>query len=238
MSRTKPEEHTANPTQFKLEWVGHDGGGFFTVWDREEKKEIKVDLPLRFAYLDTRKSVAGYYESVKRSFFSNEIKPFSKEEFDVRYFKDGNAHPVAKGTWTDIKGEIGGKGGKYCNNVYATLLTSTNEEVPGGSLVKLPFVGAAGSEWIDLDIKDGEAFAITAFEDRKKGRTDYRAPLMEKIEITEDEGVEADEHDKDLQAFFDASKAPKVAEEAPTVAEPTQEPSPELPDEEDDEIPF
>ena len=237
MSRTKPEEHTANPTEFKLEWVGHDGGGYFTVWDREEKKEIKVELPLRLAYLDTRKSVAGYYESVKRSFFSNEIKPFSKEEFDVRYFKDGNSHPVAKGTWTDIKGEISGKGGKYCNNVYATLLTSTSDEIPGGSLVKLPFVGAAGSEWIDLDIKDGEAFEITGYEDRKKGRTDYRAPLMEKIEITEEEGAVADEHDTALQAFFDASKV-----SVPEVAVPAPEPAPEAhtsaPEAGDSDLPF
>lgn len=205
MSRTAPEAHASNPVEHKLEWVGHDGGGYFTIWDREEKKEIKVELPLRFAYLDIRKSVAGFYESVSRGFYSNEIKPFSTDEMHVKYYKDGTAHPVASGTWKELKGEIGGKGAKYCNNVYATLLSGEF----AGSLVKLPFVGAAGSEWINLEIKDGESFEITGYDDRKKGRTAYRAPLMEKIEITDEEGAMADAHDEALQEFFGAVSEPK-----------------------------
>jgi hypothetical protein len=220
-----------------LEWVGHDAGGFFTVYNKETKTKTELPLPLRFAYLDTRKSVAGYYESVKRGFYSNEVKPFSSEPFDVKYYKDGNAHPVAKGTWSEIKGEIGAKGAKYCNNVYATLLDSTNEEIPGGSLVKLPLVGAAGSEWIDLAIADGESFAITGYDDRTKGRTKYRAPLFVKVEITDDEGAIADEQDAALQEFFGADK---VRSESPSVAY-TDDQAPaeaEVPEVDEDDIGF
>lgn len=231
MSRTQPEAHASNPVEYKLEWVGHEEGGYFSVWDREAKKEIKLDLPLRFAYLNIRKAVAGYYESVKRSFFSNEIAPFSKEEFDVRYYKDGNAHPVAKGTWTDIKGEVGQKGAKYCNVVYATLLNSTSEEIPGGSLVKLPFMGAAGSEWINLDIKDGQSFAVSGFNDCKKGRTSYRAPVFELIEITDEEGAIADEQDVALLEYFGSSKKP-VEHMTDNAVKAEAE------DEEDESVPF
>lgn len=237
MSRTKPEAHASNPVEYKLEWVGHEEGGYFTVWDRDAKKEIKLELPLRFAYLNTRKAVAGYYEGVKRSFYSNEIAPFSKQEFDVRYYKDGTAHPVAKGVWADIKGEVGAKGAKYCNVVYATLLNSTSEDIPGGSLVKLPLVGAAGSEWIDLAIEDGESFEVVRFEDRKKGRTSYRAPILEKIEITDEEGATADEHDVALLAYFDSQKVDKPAEAEP-VAQPTAAEPADFDESDDGEIPF
>jgi len=209
MSRTKPNEYADNPVEHKLEWVGHEAGGYFTVWDREAKQEIKLELPLRFAYLDTKKAVGGYYESVKRSFFSNEIRNTKTQEFDVRYYKDGNTHPVAKGLWADIKGDIGNKGAKFCNVVYATLLTSTNEDVPGGSLVKLPLVGAAGSAWIDLGIKDGESFEVTGYDDRTKGRTKYRSPVFEKIEIDDDEDAIACDQDKALQEYFNAKREPK-----------------------------
>jgi hypothetical protein len=186
--------------------VGHDEGGYFSVWDRENKQEVRVDLPLRFVYLDTRKAIGGYYEAVGRSFFSNEVKPFSNEEFDVRYYKDGNSHPVAKGKWSDIKGEVGGKGGKYVNVVYATLLGETvlGENV----LVKLPLLGAAGSVWIDLEIKDGESFEVSGYVDATKGRNKYRAPVIAKIDITDEEGAIADEHDGALQAYFGAKSEP------------------------------
>jgi len=236
MSRTRPETHTSNPAEYKLEWVGHEEGGYFKVWDREAKKEIKMELPLRFAYLDDMKAIAGFYESVGRGFFSNEVRYTKHEPFDVRYYKDGNVHPVAKGLYNDIKGDIGNKGAKFCNVVYATLLNSNSEDIPGGSLVKLPLVGACNSEWIDLGVKDGESFEITGFEDRKKGRTSYRAPLFSKIEITDEEGAIADEQDEALQAFFTASKK----EEAPLSTNYTDSDAPAEPEPEiyEDEVPF
>ena len=225
MSRTKPDNHTANPVEHILEWVGHDGGGFFKVYDKETKQSHEVQLPLRFAYLDCRKAVAGYYEAVKRGFFSNEIRNTRTQPFDVKYYKDGAVHPVANGLWEDIKGEIGGKGAKFCNMVYATLLTSS-DAVGGGSLVKIPMMGAAGSAWIDLNIKDGEGFEVTGFVDKKKGRTAYREPVLEKIEIDDDEGAIADEQDTVLQEYFGASKVVAVAVEPhhePDVPEDTED---------------
>ena len=233
MSRTQPEAHASNPVEYKLEWVGHDEGGYFSVWDRENKCEIKLELPLKFAYLDCKKAVGGFYEGVKRSFFSNEIRNTKSQELDVRYYKDGTSHPVAKGLWNDIKGEIGGKGAKFCNVVYATLLNSTSDDIPGGSLVKLPLIGAAGSAWIDLNIKDGESFEVSGFEDKQKGRAKYRQPVFEKIQITKDEDAIACEQDKALQEYFNAAK------------EPAKESSPsdyytdaDAPDEDEDDFPF
>lgn len=238
MSRTKPEAHASNPVEYKLEWVGHDEGGYFSVWDRDQKREIVVKLPLRFAYLDTKKAVGGFYEAVSRSFFSNEIRNTRAQEFDVRYYKDGTSHPVAKGLWADIKGEISGKGAKFCNMVYATLLTST-DEIGGGSLVKIPLVGAASSAWIDLNIKDGESFEISGCTDEVKGRTKYRAPVFEKIEITDEEGAIADEQDRALQEYFEAYSAQKKEESASAHYTDDDAPEePELPELEDDEIPF
>jgi len=110
MSRTKPSEHETNPTEYKMEWVGHEAGGYFSVWNRDEKKEIKVELPLRFAFLDCTKAVGGFLENVSRSPYSNEVRYTKHQPFDVRYYKDGNQHPVAKGLWNDIKGDIGRRG--------------------------------------------------------------------------------------------------------------------------------
>jgi hypothetical protein len=222
MSRTKPEEHTANPTEYKLEWVGKRLGGYFKVWDRDSETEFKVELPLRFAYLDCMKSVAGYNKPVKRSFYSNEVRYTKNEELEVKYSKDGQTTVVTKGLWNDIKGLDGMKGAKFCSVVYATLLTSTSDKIPGGSLVKLPLTGTCNSAWIDLKMADGEAFEITGFEDLENGSTEYRSPVIVKIEITDDEGATADEHDTALQAFFDASKAPK-ANETPAEAQAAQE---------------
>lgn len=232
MSRTKPSEHETNPTEYKMEWVGHEAGGYFSVWNRDEKKEIKVELPLRFAFLDCTKAVGGFLENVSRSPYSNEVRYTKHQPFDVRYYKDGNQHPVAKGLWNDIKGDIGQKGAKFVNVVYATLLTSTSDEVPGGSLVKLPLMGAAGSSWINLDIADGQSFSITGFEDKKKGRTSYRAPVFELIDISDDESATADEQDEALQKYLSSviGNEEKVDDDKPPALDkdaPAEEPHPD-----------
>ena len=221
----------SSPVEHILEWVGHDSGGFFKVYDKETKTTHELALPLRFAYLDVKKAVAGFYEAVGRGFFSNEIRNTKTQPFEVKYYKDGNAHPVANGLWDDIKGEIGGKGAKFCNMVYATLLTST-DAVGGGSLVKIPMMGSAGSAWIDLNIKDGESFEITSFIDKSKGRTKYREPVLVKIDITNDEGAVADEQDAALQAYFDSKRTASVAVPA------TVEHHEEAPQVDDDDVPF
>ena len=213
MSRTKPEVHTTSPVEHVLEWVGHDQGGFFKVYDKDTKTTAEVKLPLRFAYLDCKKAVAGYYEAVKRGFYSNEIRNTKKQAFEVKYYKDGAVHPVANGLWDDIKGDIGSKGAKFCNMVYATLLTAT-DAIGSGTLVKIPFVGSAGSAWIDLAIKDGESFEITGFVDKVKGRTKYREPVIVKVEISEEEGALANEHDAALQAYFAAGKPAATQDES------------------------
>lgn len=227
MSRTKPDTHVSSPIEATLEWVGHDQGGLFKVYNKDTKATTELQLPLRFAFLDCRKAVAGYYEAVKRSFYSNEVRNTKTQEFEVKYYKDGTAHPVANGLWNDIKGEIGGKGAKFCNVVYATLLSSTPLGV--GLLVKIPLVGAAGSAWIDFNIKDGESFQISGYENKKKGRTDYREPVFELINISEAEGVLADEQDAALQAYFGSKKHDAVAHESD---------APEATEADDDDSPF
>ena len=190
------------------------------------------------AFLDCLKAVGGFFENVQRSPYSNEVRYSNREPFDVRYYKDGNQHPVAKGMWNDIKGTLPA-GAKFVNVVYATLLSCDSEEVPNGALVKLPLMGSSGSEWIDLKIKDGESFEITGYEDRTKGRTKYRAPLFEKIEITEDEGFLADEQDGALQEYLESMLSKKEKEVDPTDQVPDAvtdagEPS----EEEESAIPF
>lgn len=231
MSRTKPTVIASNPTELKLEWVAHDEGGYFKAWDSDAKKELRFDLPLRFAYLDCNRTIGGFYEAEERGLYSNEITNLRTQELDVRYYKDGKQHTVAKGVYADIKGELSSKGGRFCNMVYASLLNGDDSK-----LVKLPLIGSSNTEWIELGIKDGESFSVTKFEDRKKGRTNYRAPILEKIEISEEEGVIADGHDEKLQEYFTAlkqSRSEEVEEVAP------EEPEDQAPENDDgDVIPF
>jgi hypothetical protein len=232
MSRTKPQDNISNPAQAKLEWVGKRTGGYFESYDRDAKETTKIDLPLRFAYLDTMKSVVGFLDQVQRSLYSNEVRYTNRENLHVRYSKDNMTHTVANGQWKEIRGENPAM--KFCNVVYATLLTEV-DGVPSGALVKLPLSGTAGSQWIDLDMKDGESFEITGFEDRTKGATEYRAPLMQKIKITEEEGEQADEQDKVLQEYFESLKTLKKEEEA----QPEQSvESANAPECDDDDVPF
>lgn len=210
MSRTKRVERFTSPVEFKLEWVGHEEGGYFKVWDRENKKEIKVELPLRFAYLDCTKAVGGFIESVGRSPYSNEVRYTNSQPFDVRYSKNGKQIPLAKGLWADIKNDIG-KGSKFVNVIYAVLLSDI-DVIPFGAVVKIPFMGSCNSQWIDLGLEDGESFAVTEFEDRKKGRTNYRAPILERIELTDNEGELADEADDVLQKYLNSTIGKDVEE--------------------------
>lgn len=231
MSRTAPETHMSSPVEHILEWVGHDSGGFFKVYDKETKTTHEVPLPLRFAFLDCKRGVSGFWKKVKSGLFSNEVHSVKTEEMSVKYRKDGETIEVVKGIWSDIKDNVEGKGGKFCSNVYATLLTST-DAIGGGSLVKLSMSGCCNSAWIDAKIKDGESFEIASFVEKMNGTNKYREPVLVKIEITDDEGAIADEQDVALQKYFDSKKAvlPDAVEKHEEI--PTGD------EHEDDDVPF
>ncbi len=223
MSRSKPRQTAVNPAKATLEWVGHGEGGHFRSWIKDESEEkggrvVELKLPLRFAYLDCRKGISGFMESVSRNGYSNEVDDTRRQSLHVKYYDGKLVHTVAEGLYADIKDTCKASGLKFTNFVYAVLCSDGCEDIPAGSTVRIPLRGGAGSEWISFELRDGENFAVSGFEDRKKGATKYRVPVFERCEVSNEEDQIACDEDRLLQEYFailDARNESRDEQESP-----------------------
>jgi len=160
---------STNPTSKFMEWKSNNKS--FSHYDKENKQNVEVKLPLTFLVLEEFHTIKGFSDADQTGIYSNEILQISAEEFEVKTFK---GRIISKGNYSDIKGAVNAAGGNYHKSIYAV----TKE----GDLINISFKGAAVSKWSQFTEKGAwkrlkdEWVTIEDAEDHKKGMVAYSTP--------------------------------------------------------------
>lgn len=175
----------------------------FVYWDKEQEKNIEVQMPIYFIILDELTTIRGYHKASESGIYSNEIKYLGDEILNVKSFK-GSLNIVGK--YSNIKDSIKANGGKYAKSIYAALITGKNSI----EMVNFNFSGSSVSEWIE-QLKEKkinkEQFGICIKETaQQQGQKDvYYVPVFNKLNFPKGELMQkAIEMDKKLQEYLRA----------------------------------
>jgi len=212
-----------NPCKKFLEWKSNDKS--FAYYDKDEKKNVLVELPMKFLTLFEFHGVKGWNDASESGIYSNEVKFIGKEELEVKAFKGGT---IAKGYYKDIKNKIQDAGGHYCKVLYVML--------EAGEFVSIVLKGSAVKEWGDFTQKSraklsDEWVYIGGAKDMKKGAVKYSVPTFEfKGSLTDDESSQADDVYETFKLYKTVKDAPvEVVDEMPPM---------DVIDEDDNDVPF
>ena len=199
-------EGSSNPAAKFLEWKSNDK--CFSYYDKAIGENVKVELPVKFQFLEHFHTVKGWNDSSSSGIYSNEVKFISKEPLKVRSFKGGD---IAEGLYSDIRGKIRDAGGKYYRSVYAIL---------DGDIVNFQFKGAVVSAWSDFleteeNKLEGAFVEIKEADNLKKGATKYSVPIFTiGSSYNKSQNALADEKYLDIVNYFDKyTKDVEVVEE-------------------------
>lgn len=207
----RPEQKSANPTSKFLEWKSNDK--CFSFYDKSEKTNTKVDLPLTFLVLEEYHTIKGFSDADQTGIYSNEILQISAEEIEVKTFK---GRVIAKGTYKDIKANVNAQGGNYHKSIYAV----TKE----GELINIALKGACVSKWSTFTEKGAwkrlkdEWVTIQDVEMHKKGSVTYSTPNFKFETSISDKEIpmvteKANELVNYLNGYFDNKKEEEVVVE-------------------------
>ena len=170
MGFLKREVQTSvNPTSKFLEWKSNNKS--FSFFDKDNKQNVEVKLPLTFMVLEEYHKISGFSDSDQTGIYSNEVLQIGTEEMEVKTFK---GRIIAKGLYKDIKGAVNAAGGNYHKSIYAV----TNE----WELINISLKGACVSQWSQFVEKGAwkrladEWVSIESAEDHQKGMVKYSTP--------------------------------------------------------------
>jgi len=196
-----------SPVKKYLSWSSNDK--CFKYYDKEQAKDVLVNIPLTFVHLDELATIKGWDEKSESGIYSNEVRSTRLEELNVRSFKGGE---LIKGIYQDIKLRVQGAGGVFHTSIYVYL---------NGEVVNLSFKGAALMGWSDFAKENRKAFGGNTIEiltaaDGKKGAVKFSTPVFtlgKPIGLTENE--KAEDAYSALKSYLDAKKVqPELPVEA------------------------
>ena len=205
------QQKSTNPTSKFMEWKSNNKS--FSYYDKENKQNVEVKLPLTFLVLEEYHTIKGFSDSDQTGIYANEILQISAEEFEVKTYK---GRVIAKGVYSDIKQVVNSAGGNYNKSIYAV----TKE----GDLINISFKGAAVSKWSQFTEKGAwkrlkdEWVTIEDAEDHKKGMVAYSTPNFKfNTSLTDYEFKIVETKANELESYMDGYLA---KDEATKVEEP------------------
>jgi hypothetical protein len=205
------QQTSVNPTSKFLEWKSNNKS--FSYYDKENKQNVEVKLPLTFLVLEEYHTIKGFSDADQTGIYSNEILQISAEEFEVKTFK---GRIISKGTYSDIKGSVNAAGGNYHKSIYAVT--------KDGELINISIKGAAVSKWSQFTEKGAwkrltnEWVTIEDAEDHKKGMVAYSTPNFKfNTSLTDYEFKIVEAKANELESYMDGYLA---KDEATKVEEP------------------
>jgi hypothetical protein len=207
------QQTSVNPTSKFLEWKSNNKS--FSYYDKENKQNVEVKLPLTFLVLEEYHTIKGFSDADQTGIYSNEILQISAEEFEVKTFK---GRIISKGTYSDIKGSVNAAGGNYHKSIYAVT--------KDGELINISIKGAAVSKWSQFTEKGAwkrltnEWVTIEDAEDHKKGMVAYSTPNFKfNTSLTDYEFKIVEAKANELESYMDGYLAKDVKVEEPALVE-------------------
>ena len=211
----RPTKKSNNPTSKFLEWKSNEKA--FSYYDKENKENVLVKLPLTFLVLEEYHTVKGFSDSDQVGIYSNEILEAGKEEIEVKTFK---GRVIAKGLLKNIKSFYEQAGGRYHKSIYAV----TKE----GELINISLRGACVSKWFSFTEKGAfkrlkdEWVTIEDIEEHKKGSVKYTTPNFKfNTSLTNNEFETVSEKAKELVEYMDSYLTKNIEVEAEEVVAET-----------------
>jgi len=196
ISHNTEKSVSSNPTSKYLEWKSNDKA--FSYYDKEAGQNVKVELPLKFVFLQHYHTVKGWNDASASGIYSNEVFYIGSEPMTVRSFKGG---VLAEGLYKDIKSNIVNAGGKYHRSVYVML--------EDGTIANLSFKGAVVREWSDFmeanrSLTDAQWIEVKEAREEKKGSVKYSVPLFKMgPALSKQDSSNADSVASSLKSYLD-----------------------------------
>ena len=213
----------SNPTSKFLEWKSNNKS--FSYYDKENKQNVEVKLPLTFLVLEEFHTIKGFSDADQTGIYSNEILQINAEEFEVKTYK---GRIISKGTYSDIKASVNAAGGNYHKSIYAVT--------KDGELINISIKGAAVSKWSQFTEKGAwkrlkdEWVTIEDAEDHKKGMVSYSTPNFKfNTSLTDYEFKIVEAKANELESYMDGYLAKD---------EPTKVEEPALVEDKIENVPF
>lgn len=193
----RPTTGTSTPVTKYLNWKSNDKA--FSYYDKEQGKNVLVELPIKFLFLEHYHTVKGWNDASESGIYSNEVYSIGKEELSVKAFKGGE---IGKGLYKEIKENIKNAGAVYHRSVYGML--------PDGELVNFQLKGSGVKAYSDFyndnnHLLDNQWIEINEAKDGKKGAVKFSTPDF-KVggNITKAEDKLAIESASLLQGYMDS----------------------------------
>jgi hypothetical protein len=192
----RPTQKSSNPATKFLQWKSNDK--CFSYYDKEKEENIKVELPLKFIFLEHYHTVKGWNDKTESGIYSNEVFLIGQEPLTVKAFKGGE---IASGLYTDVRTKIKDAGGVYHRSIYVML--------EDGSLANIQLKGSAVSSYSEFfkenrnNIENDSWVVVASAKDGKKGSVKFSTPefvLGEKTTKKEEEIIS--EKAKELQEYM------------------------------------
>ncbi len=204
ISHTNQAPKSANPTSKYLEWKSNDKS--FSYYDKEADENVKVELPLKFLFLQNYHTVKGWNTASESKIYSNEVFYIGSEPMTVRSFKGG---VIAEGLYKDIKPTITAAGGKYNRSIYVML--------EDGTVANISLKGSGVRQWSDFmeaneNLIDNQWIEVLTSNDEKKGSIKYSTPeFTVGANLTKQDSAKADDVAAELKTYLDGYFKKEVA---------------------------
>ncbi len=232
----RPLEKSKNPTKFFFKWKSDQK--CFEFYDKEKKKNVKVELPFSFLFLEHYHCVKGWHKQTNKGIFSNEVYALGSEELNVKTF--GN-NEIAKGLYKDIKEKVKLSDGHYCRSIYIMLGDGTiaNLQLKGVGVGGFSSEVSVTKEVVDgysefynknKHLLDNQFVTVKTFADGKKGGTKFSIPVFEIGNIiSREEDSLANDATKEMQEYMNEYFGKTKSEESKVLEE--ERPEEERPEE-------
>ena len=209
----RPTTGSGTPVTKYLNWKSNDKA--FAYYDKQKGENVKVELPLKFLFLEHYHTVKGWNDASESGIYSNEVYSIGKEELNVKAFKGGD---IAKGLYKENREKIVNAGGVYHRSVYAML--------PDGDLVNFQLKGIGVKAYSDFyndnnHLLDNRWIEINSAKEGKKGAVKFSSPEFTIGDnITKAEDKMANDCAGVLQSYMDSYFGRTESEEVETESDP------------------
>jgi hypothetical protein len=191
----------SSPVTKYLQWSSAERK--FHYYDKNAGKEVYLDLPLKFIYLDSKATIKGFSPVSQSSIYSNDVSNTKNEILIVRSFKANM--PIAQGFYKEIKAKVEEAGGKYHASIYAFSDTL--------GVINIAIKGDALKEWSNFATANRKSFLgsfieVASVDERKNGAVKYAVPVFTSggaIPLAASE--ESDKKYDELMAYFKSRSA-------------------------------